>query len=82
MLARPLIYAAVEIDTSGVAVRSTGEWDDAGLERAGVKIVGDVVAEYIKRTGEHFGGPVKTIVFSQHRGATARKSAGPSPRSG
>lgn len=63
-LARPVIYAASEIDTSGVAVRSTGEWDDAGLERAGVKIVGDVVAEYIKRTHEHFGGPQKTIVFS------------------
>jgi DNA repair protein RadD len=57
-------YTAVEIDTSDVAVRSTGEWDDSGLEREGVKIVGDVVAEYIKRTGEHFGGPAKTIVFS------------------
>ena len=42
----------------------TGEWDDAGLERAGAKIVGDVVAEYIKRTHEHFGGSAKTIVFS------------------
>ena len=65
MLARPAVYVATtEMDTSGVAVRSTGEWDDGGLERAGVQIVGDVVAEYIKRTGEHFGGPVKTIVFS------------------
>jgi DNA repair protein RadD len=50
LLTQPIIYAAVEMDTSGVAVRSTGEWDDAGLERAGVKIVGDVLAEYIKRT--------------------------------
>lgn len=64
MLTRPIFYAAVEIDTSGVAVRTTGEWDDAGLEREGVRIVGDVVAEYIKRTGEHFGGPAKTIAFS------------------
>ena len=48
MLCRPHIYAAVEMDTSGVAVRSTGEWDEHGLEQAGVKIVGDVVAEYIK----------------------------------
>ena len=64
MLCRPHIYAAVEMDTSGVVVRSTGEWDEHGLEQAGVKIVGDVVAEYIKRTGEHFGGPAKTIVFS------------------
>jgi superfamily II DNA or RNA helicase len=64
MLTQPHIYAAVEIDTSDVAVRSTGEWDEHGLERAGVKIVGDVVTEYIKRTHEHFGGPAKTIVFS------------------
>lgn len=64
MLTAPVIYAAVEMDTSGVAVRSTGEWDDVGLEQAGVKIVGDVVAEYAKRTTEHFGGPVKTIAFS------------------
>ena len=34
------------------------------MERAGVKIVGDVVAEYVKRTHEHFGGPAKTIAFS------------------
>lgn len=64
MLVRPIIYAAIEMDTSGVAVRSTGEWDDEGLERAGAKIIGDVVAEFIKRTHEQFGGPVKTIAFS------------------
>lgn len=64
MLVRPIIYTAVEVDTSNVPVRSTGEWEDAGLEREGVKIVGDVVSEYIKRTHEHFGGPAKTIVFS------------------
>lgn len=64
MLTQPITYVAVEMDISGVPVRSTGEWDDDGLERAGVKIVGDVVAEYHKRTTEHFGGPVKTIVFS------------------
>ena len=64
MLTRPVIYTAVEIDTSGVALASTGEWEERGLEREGVKIVGDVVAEYVKRTSERFGGPVKTIAFS------------------
>ncbi|MEA2916055.1 MAG: repair protein RadD [Bradyrhizobium sp.] len=64
MLVRPIIYTAVEIDTSNVAVQSTGEWEDSGLEREGVKIVGDVVAEYIKRTGEQYGVSAKTIVFS------------------
>lgn len=63
-LTRPIIYAAVEANLSGVAVKSTGEWDDHGLEQAGIKIVGDVVTEYSRRTTEHFGGPVKTIVFS------------------
>ncbi|GEP60555.1 helicase [Reyranella soli] len=64
MLTKPVIYTAVEIDISDVALNSTGEWDDRGLEREGVKIVGDVVAEYAKRTTQYFGGPVKTIVFS------------------
>lgn len=64
MLVRPIAFAAVEIDASGVAVKSTGEWDERGLEREGVKIVGDVVTEFIKRTTERFGGPVKTICFS------------------
>lgn len=64
MLTKPILYAAVEADISGVAVKSTGEWDDKGLEIEGVKIVGDVVVEYTKRTLEHFGGPVKTIAFS------------------
>lgn len=64
LLVRPITYVASEMDTADVAVTTTGEWDDAGLERAGTKIIGDVVTEYIKRTTEHFGGPVKTIVFS------------------
>lgn len=64
VLVKPIVYSAVEADMSGVAVKSTGEWDDHGLESAGVKIVGDVAAEYLRRTTEHFGGPVKTIVFS------------------
>lgn len=65
VLARPLVYVAkVEMDTSGMVVRSTGEWDDGGLERAGVLIVGDVVTEYLRHVGHHFLGPVKTIVFS------------------
>jgi superfamily II DNA or RNA helicase len=64
MLVRPIVYAAVEIDTSGVAVKSTGEWDERGLERAGVTIVGDVAAEYVKRSTAHFGKPEKAIVFS------------------
>lgn len=63
-LVKPIVFAAVEVDTSGVAVKSTGEWDERGLEQGGIKIVGDVVTEYIKRTTERYGGSVKTICFS------------------
>lgn len=63
-LVRPVVYAAVEADISGVAIKSTGEWDDAGLEKAGVTIVGDVAGEYVKRSIEHFGKPEKAICFS------------------
>lgn len=63
-LVKPIVYATVEADISGVAVKSTGEWDDAGLERAGVTIVGDVATEYVKLSTEHFGKPEKAICFS------------------
>lgn len=63
-LVRPVVYAAVEADISGVAVKSTGEWEESGLEREGVKIVGDVANEYIKLSTEHFGKPEKAICFS------------------
>ncbi|CAN5209894.1 DEAD/DEAH box helicase [soil metagenome] len=63
-LTKPIVYAAVEADISGVAVTSAGEWDEGGLERAGVKIVGDVATEYLKRSLEHFGKPAKAIAFS------------------
>lgn len=64
MLTKPIVYAAVEADISGVAVKSTGEWDDHGLEQEGIKIVGDVATEYVKRSTEHFGKPEKAICFS------------------
>jgi len=64
MLVKPIVFAAVEVDSTGVPIKSTGEWDDKALEREGIKIVGDVATEYVKRTTERFGGPVKTICFS------------------
>jgi len=63
-LVKPVVYAAVEADISGVAIKSTGEWDEHGLERAGVTIVGDVATEYVKLSTEHFGKPEKAICFS------------------
>ena len=63
-LVKPVVYATVEADISGVPVKSTGEWDDKGLERAGVTIVGDVATEYVRLSTEHFGKPEKAIAFS------------------
>ena len=58
------IYAAKAIDMRGAKIKSTGEWEEAEMEKRGLEIVGDVVTEWSKRTNELFSGPVKTIVFS------------------
>jgi DNA repair protein RadD len=57
-------YAAKEIDMTGAKVKFTGEWDDAEIEKRGLKIVGDIVAEWEEKTFAHFNKPEKTIVFS------------------
>lgn len=57
------MYAAVTPDMKGAKVVG-GEWADAEVERRGMIIVGDIVYEWVAKTGEHFGGPVKTIVFA------------------
>lgn len=58
------MYAAKAIDMAGAKVKSTGEWAEADIEERGKKIIGDVVGEWIDKTTKHYGGPVKTIVFS------------------
>jgi DNA repair protein RadD len=57
------MYAAKAIDMKGAKVVA-GEWADRDIEERGMKIVGDVVGEWIDKTTKHYGGPVKTIVFS------------------
>jgi len=56
------VFVCKEADMTG-AKKVAGEWsvDDAG--KAGMQITGDVVAEWVKKTHEIFGGPRKTIVF-------------------
>jgi len=63
-LVEPKIYVAKSPDDSEFGRKSNGEFSDASAASAGIKIVGDVVKEWIAKTREHFGGPVKTIVFS------------------
>lgn len=57
------MYAAKAVDMAGAKVVA-GEWAEKEIEERGLKIVGDVVGEWIDKTQRHFGGPVKTIVFS------------------
>ena len=40
------------------------EWLDREVRERGGRIISDIVSEYAKMTVLHFGGPVKTLVFS------------------
>lgn len=62
-LIRPTIYVAKSPDDADLSI-SMGEFSGASAGEAGIRIIGNVVEEWIKKTREHFGGPVKTIVFS------------------
>lgn len=57
------VFIAHEIDTVGVKIVA-GEFKKDELEIRGQRIVGDVVADYIKISNEVFGGYRKTICFS------------------
>ncbi len=57
------IYAAKAIRTEGMKVVA-GEWSEKEIEERGLEIIGDIVSEWQDKTEKHFGGPVKTIVFS------------------
>ena len=56
------VFIAKEIDMEG-AKKVAGEWSQAESTSRGMKITGDIVAEWIKKTHEVFGKPEKTIVF-------------------
>ena len=57
------MYAAKAVDMTGARIVA-GEWAEKDIEERGLKIVGDIVGEWIDKTLRHFGGPVKTICFS------------------
>jgi DNA repair protein RadD len=69
------VFIAKEIDMTG-AKKVAGEWSQAETTERGMKVTGDVVAEWVKKTHEIFGEPKKTIVFSagvDHGADLARK---------
>ncbi len=57
------VFIAKEIDMAG-AKKVAGEWSTSEAEERGIKITGDVVTEWVKKTNEIFGGPRKTVVFA------------------
>jgi DNA repair protein RadD len=60
---KPLrVYVCKEIDMAG-AKKVAGEWSQDDVTERGLKITGDIVTEWVKKTHEVFGGPRKTIVF-------------------
>ena len=75
MLVPLRVFIAKEIDMTG-AKKVAGEWSQLEATTRGMKITGDVVAEWITKTHEIFGAPRKTIVFSagvDHGADLARK---------
>ena len=57
------VFIAKETDMTG-AKPVAGEWSKKETSERGIKIVGDVVAEWQRISTEVFGGPQKTIVFA------------------
>lgn len=57
------MYAAKAVDMTGAKIIA-GEWSEKEIEERGKTIIGDIVAEWQDKTSLHFGGPVKTLVFS------------------
>jgi len=57
------VFVAHEINTDGVKVVA-GEWQKDELEDRGRQIVGDIVTDYLKLSGDVFGRKSKAICFS------------------
>lgn len=56
------VFVAKEIDMTG-AKKVAGEWAQNEVTERGIKITGDIVSEWVKKTHEFFDKPEKTIVF-------------------
>lgn len=77
VLAPLRVFIAKEINMEG-AKKVAGEWSQAESTERGMKITGDIVAEWINKTQEIYGGPKKTIVFCsgvEHGADLAKKFA-------
>lgn len=56
------VFISKEIDMTG-AKKIAGEWSQKDATERGIRITGDIVSEWVKKTHEVYGEPKKTIVF-------------------
>lgn len=56
------VFICKEVDMDGVK-RKGGEWSVDDAAPKAMQITGDVVGDWVSKTTELFGGPVKTLVF-------------------
>lgn len=56
------VFISKEIDMTG-AKKVAGEWSQKDATERGIKITGDIVSEWVKKTHELYGEPKKTVVF-------------------
>lgn len=56
------VYISKEIDMTG-AKKVAGEWSQKEATERGIKITGDIVSEWVKKTNDIYGEPKKTVVF-------------------
>lgn len=56
------VFISKEIDMTG-AKKVAGEWSQKEATARGIKITGDIISEWVKKTHEIYGEPKKTIVF-------------------
>lgn len=56
------VFISKEIDMTGAA-KVAGEWSQGEATERGIKITGDIVSEWVKKTHQIFSKPEKTIVF-------------------
>lgn len=56
------VFISKEIDMTD-AKKVAGEWSQSEATQRGIKITGDIVSEWVKKTNQIFGKPEKTIVF-------------------
>lgn len=56
------VFVCKEVDMTG-AKKVAGEWTQGDAAERAMKITGDVVAKWVEKTTQIFGGPRKTIVF-------------------